>query len=219
MSGKTAAADTSITAETDANGRALLVLSAGDWTVRAEQNGQTVSKTIAVGDGQLGQKLTVPLSLSAGQTYTLDGTYERAGDYGALAELLDARGNTVAVSDQRGERAAAFHLEAPAGSYTLVLSKPGHLKLTVTDLELKENLRINSASALSLIPGDVRADANERIDFLDIAAMSGAFAGQFRIWDVPDIDGDGFFTVKDMTYVRENYGRTAQTLSFPDLQQ
>ncbi|WP_165445274.1 c-type cytochrome [Bacilliculturomica massiliensis] len=203
-------------AVTGSDGRAEFAVGAGNYTFTVKNGGRETSVALEIGAAQIeAGSAECGAVLARGETYTLSGRFTAAGEYGARAELLDETGSVVASADLRAQKQKEFTLTAAEGSYTLRLTKPGHLSCTVREIPLRGDLTI--LEGLVLIPGKIRPGTST-IDFNDIAAMSGAFAGLFRAADQPDIDGDGLFTALDLQYVRQNYGKSAIDTTFAELE-
>lgn len=200
--------------QTGFDGTAVLTLGEGSYRLTARKAAGSSSAEISVtAEDVSGGLKEAALTIARGPSFTISGSAVTAGLYGVKAELMDSGGLTAAVSDLRGSAQKTFSLTAPQGTYTLRLTKPGHLGCTVRDIPLTEDIQIEGE--LPLIPGKVRGSGS-RIDFADIAAMSGAFAGFYRADDQPDVDGDGFFTAQDLWYVRENYGKNEVSLTWAE---
>lgn len=205
-----------VLAVTRGDGTAELLLGEGTYTVLAKKESASAEALITITSEEiLAGKAELPMTINRGDAYAVTGSFSCAGVYGAKVELIDQAGTVTGLADLRRQKETSFRLEVPAGTYTLRITKPGHLSCTIRRISVTGDLKI--PTVLPLTPGKARPGDSARISFFDLAAMSGAFAGLFRLTDNPDIDGDGMFTAADLGYVRQNYGKTAIDMTYEEL--
>ncbi len=132
---------------------------------------------------------------------------------------------TTATSSGSGQAEQSFSFNAvAAGTYDLVVTKPGHLTYTVknvvvgsTDLDLTKHSNA-AISTITLLCGDI--DGNGFINSTDLGIIlkgqnygkSTATAGD----KAADLDGNGFINSTDLGIVLQgqHYGKSAVSVSF-----
>ena len=134
---------------------------------------------------------------------------------------------TVTISATEGNNLVTqqFELkEVTAGTYDLVVTKPGHLKYTITgivvgeeDIDLSEHSNEEIAD-ICLISGDVNDDGC--IDLKDVVELTSdlVYGKTYGETDkkCADINGDECFDLKDLVIITSeaNYGKAEPVVAY-----
>ena len=111
--------------------------------------------------------------------------------------VTDGEGNPVSFDEADG----GTGIEVEAGTYTIKVTKKGHLSYT------KKNVTVADLSApidVELVPGDINAD--DAVDELDLGSLLMVYGEENAD---NDINGDGNADELDLGSLLMNYGATA----------
>jgi hypothetical protein len=130
-------------------------------------------------------------------------TYQNREDNSGIVVEVSANGN-VLVKVQTNANGAYRFTDVPPGTYTLVMSAPGHLSLTYT-------VTVDgSGAAVDLGTGVLRAgdtDGDQTIDLKDAAAVGANF--NLEAPPAPassDLNGDNKVNIADLALIGSNFG-------------
>lgn len=104
----------------------------------------------------------------------------------------------------------------PAGTYTLKVTKPGHLSYTVTgvvvaDAEVDLSTSTKDYKLMTLLCADI--DGNDRSTIQDLSAFRADY-GKTTGNPLTDCDGNGRRTVQDLAAFRLGYGKRAPSVAY-----
>ena len=114
----------------------------------------------------------------------------------------EAINGTVSAADKQ------FTVEVPAGTYDVVVGKPGYLYKTVADVEVAGDMALQDV--VELIAGDVFGDGDGFVnitDLSDIITKINLASGQEGFEAKYDVNDDGFINISDITIVITNIGK------------
>lgn len=110
---------------------------------------------------------------------------------------------TVSAADKQ------FTVEVAAGTYDVVVGKPGYLYKTASDVAVAADVTL--ADVFNLIAGEVYEDGYITLtDITEVVSKVGAVEGDGAYEAKYDFDDDGYITITDVTVVVLNNGAQAQ---------
>lgn len=199
---------------TDIDCRALAVDSSGNSVAMGVVNNQFNANRLSVNNVSVEQPMTQPtapvqataLPIPQIVAATISGTaaYQKHPDQQGITVRLFSGQNQLAELTTLADGTFAF-TDVPNGSYTVVVSAPGHLSLQVSVIVSDDQGA--STGLLTLSAGDM--DGSGVVDLQD-AALLGAN------YDLPvppapqpvDLDSNGTVSLPDLVLLGGNYGQT-----------
>ena len=123
--------------------------------------------------------------------------------------------SVISAANGTGQVEQSFSIDGVApGTYTLVVSKAGHLKYTVNNIVVgNQNANFMSllnaqSSTVSLVCGDINGDG--QIDVRDLSVIIDNFGRNSATVSNPlaDQNGDGQVDVRDLSPIIDGFGKT-----------
>ena len=146
--------------------------------------------------------------LTASRTSTLP----PSGQNGAITGVITASkpvvvnvydSNTILVATVQTNPDGTFHLEVPAGNYTVVASAPGFLRAQAAVPSLNPGVT-RILPSITLAAGDI--DGNDVIDQFDALTLGMAYNSSTPA--AADLNSDGIINVLDLEALAKNYRKT-----------
>lgn len=141
---------------------------------------------------------------------TVSGTVVTASDT-ATATVDFYTAGTSTLIDSATTEAGAFSKEVEAGTYDIVISRPGYLKYTLKNVTVEEAYAVGN---ITLLAGDI--DSNNIVNTDDLTPIISAFgaqkaeAGDYNV--AYDIDANNTINTDDLTPVISNFTETATVI-------
>jgi|GEM_PF-4810773 len=112
---------------------------------------------------------------------------------------------TEAAANGSGNSSQAFEVPGvAAGTYTVKISKAGHLSYTVTTLVVSDDVNIGSKN---LVPGDITDDGFiNAADYNIVVSNFGKAIAQSSDQRA-DVNGDGFVNAGELNYMMSSFGK------------
>jgi hypothetical protein len=111
--------------------------------------------------------------------------------------------NTILVATVQTNPDGTFHLEVPAGNYTVVASAPGFLRAQAAVPSLNPGVT-RILPSITLAAGDI--DGNDVIDQFDALTLGMAYNSSTPA--AADLNSDGIINVLDLEALAKNYRKT-----------
>ncbi len=165
--------------------------------------GETLDAAISAGEIEKIEITEVPIT----------GTITTQSD-AANATISFCTPGTTEVVVSADTTKGAFEANVAPGTYDVVISRPGYLKYTITNVEVTETLALNT---VAMKAGDVDKDNNVTVsDVSAVVAGYGLSSAEDGYKIDIDFDADNNITVSDVSAVVANYGVGATTVDFAD---
>ena len=113
------------------------------------------------------------------------------------------------VRKQMTEEDGEFNIETTLGIYNIVVTKPGYLSYTLTNVNLSDSReeKINIGDN-KIYAGDMHK--NGEIDINDLVLMNDMCHEDISVDEKYDINGDGVIDIMDRGILKRNYGKKAE---------